>query len=126
MGLGEIRLVDFFPHHGKLYCFYKDGKIFSSIIGSANLSFLITKKMKKPRQYEIGQLTKDPCLLRNHKNHIKQLQSDRLSKTVSFLERYKIVNTIEEIDRGGKKVTKTKLPTQKITRDDKFRGTRKI
>lgn len=36
-GIGEIRIVKTFKYHGKVYCFYKDGKPISAIIGSANL-----------------------------------------------------------------------------------------
>lgn len=38
LGIGEIRMVKAFKYHGKLYAFYKDGKPFSAIIGSANFS----------------------------------------------------------------------------------------
>ena len=34
---GEIRVVKAFKYHGKIYCFYRDSKPFSAIIGSANL-----------------------------------------------------------------------------------------
>ena len=37
LGIGEIRIVKVFKYHGKVYCFYKDGKPFSAMIGSANL-----------------------------------------------------------------------------------------
>ena len=39
-GIGEIRLVKSFKYHGKVYCFYKDDRIFSAIIGSANLGVI--------------------------------------------------------------------------------------
>lgn len=40
MGIGEVRIVRPLKYHGKVYCFYKDGKPFSAVIGSANLSVL--------------------------------------------------------------------------------------
>ena len=39
-GIGEIRIIKAFKYHGKLFCFYKDGKPFSAIIGSANLGVI--------------------------------------------------------------------------------------
>ena len=50
-GIGEIRLVKSFKYHGKMYCFYKDGTIFSAIIGSANLG-VIKLEASNRRQFE--------------------------------------------------------------------------
>lgn len=57
-GVGEIRIVKAFKYHGKLFCFYKDGKPFSAIIGSANLG-VIKLEAGNRRQYEISAITTD-------------------------------------------------------------------
>ncbi|WP_052304248.1 restriction endonuclease PLD domain-containing protein [Mycoplasma wenyonii] len=101
-GIGEKRLVNYFPHHGKLYCFYKNDRLFSAIIGSPNLSFL-----KKPRQYEIAQLVHEHSWLMNYQKHIKKLKSYRFSKNVADLEQYKSIDTKEIIVNGkAKEITK--------------------
>ncbi|PYC99561.1 hypothetical protein B4U78_016210 [Microbacterium esteraromaticum] len=41
--MGEIRVINSFRYHGKLYCFLKNHEVYSTIIGSPNLSFLTTK-----------------------------------------------------------------------------------
>ncbi len=56
--IGEIRIVRSFKYHGKIYCFYKDNKPFSAIMGSANLG-VIKLEASNRRQYEISSLTTD-------------------------------------------------------------------
>lgn len=58
-GIGEIRLVRTFKYHGKLYAFYKDQKVRSAIIGSANLG-VIKQEASNRRQYEVSAVTHDP------------------------------------------------------------------
>lgn len=57
-GIGEIRIIRTFKYHGKIYCFYKDGKPFAAIIGSANLG-VIKLEASNRRQYEISSLITD-------------------------------------------------------------------
>ena len=52
-GCGEIRVVKTLKYHGKVYCFYKNGKPFSTIIGSANLGVLKLEANNR-RQYEMA------------------------------------------------------------------------
>ena len=52
-------MVRAFKYHGKVYCFYKNGKPFSAIIGSANLG-VIKLEAANRRQYEIASITIDP------------------------------------------------------------------
>ncbi|WP_083838605.1 restriction endonuclease PLD domain-containing protein [Mycoplasma wenyonii] len=109
-GVGEIRLLDYYPNHGKLYCFYKNGHIFSAIIGSPNLSFLIPMDKKiKPRQYEMAELIHKPSSLRRYRKRMEKLRSDRFSKNMTFLEQYKSVVTSEKINAKGKIKQKTKI-----------------
>ncbi|WP_083838601.1 restriction endonuclease PLD domain-containing protein [Mycoplasma wenyonii] len=108
-GMGEIRLVDYFPHHDKLYCFYKNDHLFSAIIGSPNLSFLITQERKTSRQYELGELIHKPSSLRRYRRHIAKLKSNNFSKNIVDLEQYKSVVVEEELNRWGKIIQKTKI-----------------
>lgn len=57
-GLGEIRLVQPFKYHGKLYAFYHEGKPFAAFIGSHNLGALKLEASNR-RQYEISAETTD-------------------------------------------------------------------
>ena len=57
-GIGEIRMVRAFKYHGKLYAFYKDGEVKSTIIGSANLG-VIKLEASNRRQYEVSAVTTD-------------------------------------------------------------------
>ena len=57
-GIGEIRLVRTFKYHGKLYAFYKNDKVSSAMIGSANLG-VIKLEAANRRQYEVSAVTED-------------------------------------------------------------------
>ncbi len=57
-GIGEIRIVRAFKYHGKLYAFYRNGQVKSSIIGSANLG-VIKLEADNRRQYEVSAVTED-------------------------------------------------------------------
>ncbi|AHC40140.1 hypothetical protein OVS_00750 [Mycoplasma ovis str. Michigan] len=87
-GIGEIRLVHSCKYHGKLYCFYRNNKISSAIIGSPNLSFLIEKQFE-PAQHEIALLTKNPRTLKNFSKYFEFLKSKRISENIEILEKYK-------------------------------------
>lgn len=52
-GIGEIYVVNNMDYHGKLYSFWKDGKPFRSIVGSANLGALAPAG-RTMRQYELA------------------------------------------------------------------------
>lgn len=75
-GIGEIRLVRALKYHGKLYCFYKNGRVFSAIIGSANMGVLKLDANNR-RQYEISCLVTEE----NERNEI-----------AAFIERLKAPN----------------------------------
>ena len=53
VGIGEIYVVKNMDYHGKLYNFWKDGKPFRSIVGSANLGALAPTG-RTMRQYELA------------------------------------------------------------------------
>ena len=110
MGIGEIRLLDYCLNHGKLYCFYKNDHLFSAIIGSPNLSFLIPADKKiKPRQCEMAELIHKPSSLKLYRKRMEKLRSDRFSRNMTFLERYKNVVTTEKTNKKGEIIEQTKI-----------------
>lgn len=88
-GMGEIRLTHSFKHHEKLYCFYKNDQIFSVMFGSPNLSFLITERMKKPKQNDMAWLSNDPFYLKNSLEHMEILKMEEFTSNVVELEKYR-------------------------------------
>lgn len=81
-GIGEIRMVKAFKYHGKTYCFYKDGKPFSAIIGSANLG-VIKLEATNRRQYEIASITTEPSEVDEIAKHIEDLKSPNCSANIA-------------------------------------------
>lgn len=81
-GVGEIRMVKSFKYHGKVYCFYKDGKPFSAIIGSANLG-VIKLEATNRRQYEIASITTEPSEADEIAAHIEELKSQNCSANIA-------------------------------------------
>ena len=72
-GLGEIRLVQPFKYHGKLYAFYHEGKPFAAFIGSHNLGALKLEASNR-RQYEISAETTDVAVVYNFKQPLHQTE----------------------------------------------------
>ena len=85
LGIGEIRLVKTFKYHGKLYVFYKDGKPFSAIIGSANLG-VIKLEANNRRQYEISAITDDVIEVEGIANHIEDLKKHNISENIEVVK----------------------------------------
>lgn len=81
-GIGEIRIVNAFKFHGKLYCFYQNNNPVSSIIGSANLGVLKLEANNR-RQYEVSALTKDPKECKEIAQLIEKLKDGRCSVNIS-------------------------------------------
>lgn len=81
-GIGEIRIVNAFKFHGKLYCFYQNEKPISSIIGSANLGVLKLEANNR-RQYEVSAITKDPVECKEIAQLIERLKDGRCSVNIS-------------------------------------------
>lgn len=79
---GEIRIIKSFKYHGKLYCFYKDGKPFSAIIGSANLG-AIKLEASNRRQYEIAVMTTDESEVLEIAKHIDELKAPNCSANIA-------------------------------------------
>lgn len=91
-GIGEIRLTKSMKYHGKVYGFYKDGKITSAVIGSHNLGALC-HEAGNLRQYEISMYTEDLSECSELDEHLKSVISAPVSLPFSEL---KIDNVVHE------------------------------
>lgn len=81
MGIGEVRMIRSFKYHGKVYCFYKDGTPFASIIGSANLGVLKLEASNR-RQYELASLSSDIAECNEISKHIDNLKRPNCSANI--------------------------------------------
>ena len=84
-GIGEIRMIKAFKYHGKLYVFYKDGKPFSAILGSANLG-VIKLEASNRRQYEISAITNDITEVSEIAKHIEELKKANISANIAEID----------------------------------------
>ena len=103
-GRGEIRIVKAFKYHGKLYCFYKDGQPFSSIIGSANLG-AIKLDANSRRQYEIASLTEASAECREIAVFFERLKATICSDNISNIIGMPIIREINTSLSGIDTVT---------------------
>lgn len=103
-GIGEIRIVKAFKYHGKLFCFYKDGKPLSAIIGSANLG-AIKLEASNRRQYEISALTTEPEEIKEIAGHIERLKQDNCSENISTIKEMPLVREVNTALNGIELVT---------------------
>ena len=87
---GEIRIVKAFKYHGKLFCFYKDGKPFSAIIGSANLG-VIKLEASNRRQYEISVITTNEQEVTEIAEHIEKLKMKNCSENIALIKNMPLV-----------------------------------
>lgn len=81
-GIGEVRIIRAFEYHGKTYCFYKNGKPFSAIIGSANLG-VIKLEASNLRQYELSSITTDPTECQELSKLLEKLKQPNVSINIS-------------------------------------------
>ena len=81
-GIGEIRIIRAFKYHGKTYCFYKDGKPFSAIIGSANLG-VIKLEASNRRQYEFSSITTDTGECQELSELLEKLKQPNCSSNIN-------------------------------------------
>lgn len=91
--IGEIRVIKPFKYHGKIYCFYKNGKPFSAIIGSANLS-VIKLEATNRRQYEIASLITEQDKLSELTTHLQELNTDKCSSIISDIKNMPLLREI--------------------------------
>ncbi len=88
--IGEIRIVKPFKYHGKLFCFFKNGKPVSAIIGSANLG-VIKLEATNIRQYEISALTTEKSEVAEIAAHIAQLETPICSDNIANITEMPLV-----------------------------------
>lgn len=103
-GVGEIRIVKAFKYHGKTYCFYKDGKPFSAIIGSANLG-VIKLEAANRRQYEFASITTDPSEADEIAKHIEDLKSPNCSANIAEITGMPLLREVNTALSGIELVT---------------------
>lgn len=94
-GIGEVRLVRAFKYHGKVYVFYKDGKPFSSIIGSHNLG-AIKLEASNLRQYELSAVTEEPDELQEVSSHVKDIMLPKCSTNISALQDVPLIREVNK------------------------------
>lgn len=88
--IGEVRIVKAFKYHGKIYCFYKDGKPISAIIGSANLGAIKLEAVNR-RQYELSAITTEENELIEIDKHIKKINEPAISSNISEINNMPLI-----------------------------------
>lgn len=104
VGIGEIRIVKAFKYHGKLFCFYKDGKPVSAIIGSANLGAIKLEATNR-RQYEMAAITTEKSEIEDIHKHIEQLNMPCVSENISSIKGMPLVREVNTALNGIELVT---------------------
>ena len=104
LGIGEIRIVKAFKYHGKLFCFYKDGKPFSAIIGSANLG-VIKLEASNRRQYEVSAITTEEREVKEIAEHIEKLKMPNCSENIALVKNMHLVREVNTALNGIELVT---------------------
>lgn len=89
-GIGEIRMIKTFKYHGKIYCFYKNGKVFAAILGSANLGVIKTEA-NNMRQYEVSIVTEDENECAEIAELLSKLKQKNCSADIDDIEGIKLI-----------------------------------
>lgn len=100
----EIRIVKSFKYHGKLFCFYKNGKPVSAIIGSANLGAIKLEAANR-RQYEISALTTEESEAAEIATHIEELKAPNCSDNIANITGMPLVRETNTSLNGVELVT---------------------
>lgn len=108
--IGEIRLINAFKYHGKLYCFYKNGKPFAAIIGSANLG-AIKLEANNRRQYEIATVVEEQAGVNEIAEHIKNLKTVNFSINIADIKSLAVVREKNTALNGIELVTEVPKTT---------------
>lgn len=108
--IGEIRLINAFKYHGKLYCFYKNGRPFAAIIGSANLG-AIKLEANNRRQYEIAAVVEEQAGVNEIAEHIKNLKTSACSVNIADIKKLDIIREKNTALNGIELVTEVPKPT---------------
>lgn len=100
--IGDLYIVKNMDYHGKLYSFWKDGKPFLSILGSANLGALAPTG-RTLRQYELSTTIDDDAENQKLASFIDNLLKkccytvDEIDKIKVVHERNELLNSIEGV-----------------------------
>lgn len=89
-GIGEIRIVRSLQYHGKVYCFFKDDKPISAVIGSANLGVLKLEAANR-RQYESAVLTESTDEVGEIAHLIERLKQPICSINIADIDDLKLI-----------------------------------
>lgn len=92
-GIGEIRLVRALKYHGKTYCFYRNGTVFSAIIGSANLGVLKPEASNR-RQFESAVITETPEECAEVADLVNRLKEEACSSNIEAITGMKLIREI--------------------------------
>ncbi len=103
-GIGEIRMIKAFKFHGKIYCFYKNGNPFSSIIGSANLG-AIKLEASNRRQYELSAITTESSECAEIATVIDRLKESGCSANVADITNMPLIHERNTSMNGVELVT---------------------
>lgn len=101
-GIGDLYIINNMDYHGKLYIFWKHGKPFLSILGSANLGALAPYG-RTLRQYELSKTTEDLTENRELSDFITNLLEkccytvDEIDKIKTIHERNDLLTDIEDV-----------------------------
>lgn len=102
--IGEVRMINTFKYHGKIYCFFKNNEVFSAVIGSANLGVLKLEANNR-RQYESSILTEDAEECRELALLLERLKSPVCSANIQEIdvpiirEENTSLNSIESVEQ---------------------------
>jgi len=89
-GIGEIRIIKAFKYHGKVYCFYKDGKSISAVMGSSNLG-VIKLEANNRRQYELSMITENAEEVEKLSIHVDELRGNNISANISEINNMPLI-----------------------------------
>lgn len=101
-GIGDLYLVNNMTYHGKLYSFWKNGKPFRSIMGSANLGAIAPTPQTR-RQYELATTIDDSTQNAELAAFIQDLLTrctigvDRIDEIPVVHERITLLDNIEGV-----------------------------
>ena len=116
--IGEIRLIKAFKYHGKMYCFYKDKKVFAAILGSANLG-VIKLEASNRRQYEVSVLTTEERECKSIEELTLKLKEESCSANIDNIEGINLIREINNSLQGIELVDE--IPKTEVRLYDKFK-----
>jgi len=102
--IGEVRVVEPFKYHGKVYCFYRNGIPHSAIIGSANLG-VIKPESSNRRQYEIAAFTDVVSEVAEIAKHLEGLKSSGASVNIAEITDMPLIRETNMALNGIEQVT---------------------